>query len=783
MADENRNDLVLSPNEYAYVLDTTKGQVSVYVGPNKTSLSNSDRLVQYNHNTNRFEPCKYDVATKLAVTAPEGWYMLLKNPEKDNKHPASGTVAAAPDTICVGKKINVKGPCSFALYPGQVAKVIQGHTLRSNQYLLVRVYDSDAANKNAKKKKYTTGDLMVIKGVDCSFYIPETGFEVLPYNGNKYVRDAVTLERLEYCILKDEDGNKRYVHGPDVVFPKPTEIFVTQGDSVKYKAIELSEISGVYVKVIADYSDDNKIEHHIGEELFITGADQMIYYPRPEHALISYNSNNVYHAIAIPEGEGRYVMNRITGEIKTVVGPKMLLPDPRTEVIVNRKLTKSECELWYPGNKEVLTHNGHAILNAVTLDTCVSATAKSLSTSALNSCINTSSPSDSATNEAATFNRNNKYTPPRTITLDNKYSGVVSIDVWTGYAINVVSKDGTKKVVCGPQTVILDYDQMLETVFDASGKKTVFLQYQNNRIYDKLNVETSDFVPACIDVVYNVDFDLEQKDKWFAVSNYADMLKSKMKTSFCRKIKSMQVQEFYDSYSDVLYNVIDNNNVFDSNGMIVSNMDIMSFELDSSIREVLDAHKKDVIRNNLNVMRAQSNYDTEKKVLDFQNLLAKLSHESELAKIDMTMAEEAKNHEEQMAAMAFEEDKNKKQLEYKRENDALESELCAKRLEREKAQQEQELALRAKSLEQEAKAKEAYAATVASVIQAISPDLIAAMQANSNAETLQQVSKAIAPLAIAKNEGVAETINTLLRGTSLENVFDSLVRNYGRVDK
>ena len=25
MADENRNDLVLSPNEYAYVLDTTKG--------------------------------------------------------------------------------------------------------------------------------------------------------------------------------------------------------------------------------------------------------------------------------------------------------------------------------------------------------------------------------------------------------------------------------------------------------------------------------------------------------------------------------------------------------------------------------------------------------------------------------------------------------------------------------------------------------------------------------------------------------------------------------------
>ena len=71
---------------------------------------------------------------------------------------------------------------------------------------------------------------------------------------------------------------------------------------------------------------------------------------------------------------------------------------------------------------------------------------------------------------------------------------------------------------------------------------------------------------------------------------------------------------------------------------------------------------------------------------------------------------------------------------------------------------------------------------MASIIQTISPDLIAAMQANSNAETLQQVSKAIAPLAIAKNEGVAETINTLLSGSS-QNVFDSLVKNYGRIDK
>ena len=42
---EMQKDLVLSINEYAYVLDRTKGNVSCWVGPAKTSLSTSDEMV------------------------------------------------------------------------------------------------------------------------------------------------------------------------------------------------------------------------------------------------------------------------------------------------------------------------------------------------------------------------------------------------------------------------------------------------------------------------------------------------------------------------------------------------------------------------------------------------------------------------------------------------------------------------------------------------------------------------------------------------------------------
>ena len=360
MDNNMQKDLVLSMNEYAYVLDETKGFISCLVGPTKMSLSQSDKLVRFNQYEKRFETCSHSEAISTFITAPENWYCILKNPVKDNKHPNAGTSNTLPDEVLVGTKINIRGPVSFALYHGQMAKVIRGHALRSNQYLLARVYEADAANSSQgevrdaegnlvhSNTKYVNGQILIIRGTEVSFYIPPTGIEIIPINNDDhrgYVREAVTLERLEYCILKDENGNKRYVHGPAVVFPKPSEQFIKDSKGgTRFKAIELSKISGIYVKVIAEYNDsdaynsdgekdefnvDDAINlvvtngsdsttqpnttgnHKIGEELFITGDQQMIYYPRPEHAIISYGGNILHYAIAIPKGEGRYVMNRL----------------------------------------------------------------------------------------------------------------------------------------------------------------------------------------------------------------------------------------------------------------------------------------------------------------------------------------------------------------------------------------------------------------------------------------------------------------------------------------
>ena len=56
-----------------------------------------------------------------------------------------------------------------------------------------------------KETDYPATGQFVIKGTEVSFYIPPTGIEVIPLDRNSYVREAVTLERLEYCILKKEN--------------------------------------------------------------------------------------------------------------------------------------------------------------------------------------------------------------------------------------------------------------------------------------------------------------------------------------------------------------------------------------------------------------------------------------------------------------------------------------------------------------------------------------------------------------------------------------------------
>ena len=817
-----QKDLVLSINEYAYVLDRTKGNVLCHVGPTKTSLSQSDELVRFDPKSKKFLPCGYNEAISLFASAPENWYLVLKNPTKSGRRPTAGTSNNLPEDIEVGRKINIPGPVSFALYPGQMAKVVKGHALRTNQYLLARVYDAASASAEGgqvidadgnvvipEKKDYVNGQILVIKGTDISFYIPPTGIEVIPLQNDDalgYIRDAVTLERLEYCILKDEDGNKRYVHGPEVVFPEPTESFVTspKGGFI-FRAIELSKISGIYVKVIAEYADDDGTVHPVGEELFITGDDQMIYYPRPEHAIINYDEKILHHAIAIPDGEGIYVMNRMNGEIKTVRGPAMYLPDPRMEVVVKRKLSQREGNLWYPGNQTALAYN--AGLTEKSLEKAIAKRVKAATANLDSSTATAYSVTNSVSNinrefqtlayleSNAGISRGTSYTKPRTITLDNKYDGVVSLDVWTGYAVNVVSKNGTRKVVRGPQTILLDYDQTLEELQLSTGnpkttdkvEHTVFLRYENNKVSDIISVETKDFVECSVKVSYCVNFDPAYMDSWFSVDNYVKYLCDRIRSLLKREVKKHTIEDFYQNYSDIVRNIaIDysenttsekasnkhEGRFFRENGMFVKDCEVLSLTVESEIAEILERHQRDMVEKSLELSDAEGRvkvaealFDAEKKENELAStkLINRMNLQGEEARRKLEIQAEVNRKQEAEKQAAKQAEKDMQVV-----IDAIhDAEMARKQKEVDaKIAEQQALA----SIE---KAKQsAYAETVAKIMESIQPDLVAAIQSQSEAKTFNGIAQGIAPYALANGESAAEFVDRLLRGTTLEGVIN-----------
>lgn len=812
MNENNQKDLVLSSNEYAYVLDSTKGFISCLVGPTKMSLSQSDSLVRFNSTTKRFEPCSYERAINLMTIAPENWYCILKNPAKDNKHPTAGTSNVLPENMEIGKKINITGPVSFALYPGQMAKVIRGHALRTNQYLLARVYEADAASASTgevrdpegkiieDKHTYVNGQILVIKGTEVSFYIPPTGIEVIAINvndgSNGYIRDAVTLERLEYCILKDEDGNKRYVHGPAVVFPEPTETFVTspKGGYV-FRAVELSPISGIYVKVIAEYTDeDKKTVHPVGEEMFITGNDQMIYYPRPEHAIITYDNKMMHHAIAIPEGEGRYIMNRLTGEIKTIKGPLMYLPDPRYEVVVKRKLTPHQCELMYPGNNEALMYN--ASLNERNLEKSL----KTMSIDEFTAYSTSNSFGDTLANLEAKANisRGTSYTKPRTITLDTKYEGVVTVEVWTGYAVNVISKDGSREVVCGPQTVMLDYDQTLEELNLSTGRPkntdklihTAFLRHENNKVSDKISVETKDFVRCNISVSYLVDFDKAYQDKWFNIDNYVKFMCDRERSLLKRAAKNYTIEEFYQNYVDIVRDVAiardrsvikDADKVehkgrfFPENGMFVSDCEVLAIDVERDIYEMLTEHQRDMVEQSLELSTADKRVQVAEQLALAEEKENKVKTQAMIHKMELEREEGVRRLAIQAEINRLKEAEATAAKQAMKDLQVLTDTIAdADRARKQKDIQQDIDKQTALAKIEEAKQK-AYAETVASIMNSIGPDLVSALTSNANVDMLNGLVQAIAPYAIAQgNESVADVANKMLRGLPLEEVVKNL---------
>lgn len=657
MAEERKRELPLPPGTYAYILDSTKGVVKLFVGPTVINQTGQDRPVRYNPKTHKFDECGLEESLQQNIVVPEGFYAVLTNPAKDRAtgktlYPSEGQTQSTPE-LAIGLKENIPGPVNFALFPGQTCETRRGHHLRSNEYIRIKIYNEDKAKENWSKAVIKTAedptstessitdqiptDLAVgrqynVLGTKVAFYIPPTGVSVVPEGEDAagkavFVRQAETLEQLEYSILVDEDGNKQYPRGPAVVFPKPTQQFMVARDAKnniitdddgsplrKFKAIEMNALQGIHLKFMNDgeltYADDGKEAYKAGDEKFIRGDKMPIYYPEEGHQLVRYDGKTIHYAVAVTEGEGKYVLERETGNVKMVRGPVMLLPDPVKETIAYRALSDRESSVWFPGadgrgSQESLAWNRrlrHEAGSAPTtrqgvvsegqlksndrsadpshMDIGASGTSSALMgaslergsakrgmamASAKSTHIQESRQGkDQQAVVGDIAERKSTYNEPRAIIFASKYRGVPTIKIQPGYAINVVRADGARKPVVGPKTVLLEFSETLDILRLSTGKpkntdtlfETAYLNIHNNKVTDVIDdVETLDHVVVSLKLSYNVNFEGDAT-KWFTIENYVKHLCDHIRSILKGAVRQKTVEEFYSSSTQFIRNTI-----------------------------------------------------------------------------------------------------------------------------------------------------------------------------------------------------------------------------------
>ena len=852
-------DLVLTPNEESLVLDSTKGQVNVYVGPYKGSLGESDLLVLYDPKTGKYSPAR-DRGSAISTwpQAGEGEYIILSNPAAagvDKMHPTSGINNGV--ALDYGRTVNIHGPERFPLWPGQSAQIMRGHHLRTNEYLVVEVYNDVAAQENwksavmkpqkqtispttadvtegsvsaevpetvdlqADKQEFTMGQRLIIAGTEVSFYMPPTGVKVIPDENGQYTRRAVTLERLQYCILLAESGEKRYVHGPKVVFPKSTEIFIEDtkggsGDSRVFRAIELTPLSGIYVKVIADYAEDGRT-YKVGDELFITGKDQAIYFPREEHATIKYGDDKLIHyATAVPPGEGRYVMDRLAGTIALRRGPDMLLLNPSREVFVRRVLDEKTVRRLYPGNAEALEYNRRlAAVRTSPADVLTDRDARSVMAMGemptVEALVADAGRDRGVSDKGRGFRagdeitRSTGYTQPRTVTLDTKYDGAVMVMVESGYAVLVIDKSGKRRVEVGPVTLLLEYDETLEAFQLSMGTPksderkldTVYLRVANNRVSDVVvGAETEDLCPVDIRVSYRINFEGDDPLKWFAVEDYVNFVTDHLRSLIRGTVKKFGIENFYANSTAIIRDAVLGVSPVDEQGNATgprpgrlfaeNNMRIYDVEVgpvtidDADIEKVLGDAQFQAFKQAMDIANKERGLAITKRLEAINRDAAAETSETTMQRLEL----EATEYDKLTANAAKKAEAAKAAKEAAKEFEAVVQELAdlqaASQLARDKAKAE--FAQTSEKAENDERLRVIAAETEATVARlgAVSDKLVAALQVAGDKNLLAELSKNLNVQSIVSGEGVREIASKYFDGVKIGAVLDDVSVNLGQ---
>jgi regulator of protease activity HflC (stomatin/prohibitin superfamily) len=514
--------------------------------------------------------------------------------------------------------------------------------LREDEYLVVRVYDEghDAP----------IGTERIVRGTDTSFYVPETGLEVMPAQGGSYVHKARRLRKgagLHLRVVKS--------------FEQPAGEAIPPG---KYEA---------------------------GQDIFIPDGEGF-FFPTSSVEVVS-----EIKAIPLGEREGIYARDISTGHIATITGPINFLPDPTRVEVVVRPLDDDRAELYG--------------------------------------------------------------VPKNTVSVR-----ALSIYVPSSFAVLVTAKN-KRKVVHGPQTCVLDYDEDLEVLQLSTGRpktsertlRTCFLQTDGNKVSDVLRLKTADHNEIEVSVSYRVSFvGLEHAERWFNVTDYVGLLCDHAGSLLRAAVRACSIETFYQSSTEILRTAILGEKRegsarpgrnFEENGMWIYDVEVLDVRiLDPEVQHLIGGAQRNAI-------------------------VADVTRRQELLRLETERLKEQVRRaicDEQSQTMVAEE----KRVEKKRAVDLATAESAAAVS---SVADLSRIAAKERENEVDRKMLEARVTAFRDQMSALAPELISTLKTLGHQQLAADLTKHASPLAILGGDSVTDVVERLLGALPLG--ADSTVKN------
>jgi major vault protein len=489
------------------------------------------------------------------------------------------------------------------------------------------------------------------------------------------------------------------------------------------------------------------------------------------------------------------VLNRITGEIALRRGPLMLLCNPRDEVIVRRVLAPGTVALWYPGNAKVLEVNKMlAAMEDVRNDPSAyeagRPTVASVSMNALYAAEEQAVRTRTVAGE--TFNRSGKFTPPRTITLDTKYEGAVGIAVWTGYAVLVISKTGTRRVEVGPTNLLLEYDETLAPLELSTGKpkndttlfRTVYLRVTNNKVSDVIEVETQDLVKVRLTVSYRVNFEGDDHEKWFAVENYVKLLTDHLRSKIRNVAKRTGVEAFYGNTSDIIRDSILGKAegdkpragcAFSENGMRVYDVEILDVSIQTAdVATLLHGAQKKALSDVVGAVEQERRLEIVRRTEAVKQAIATLTSDTAEAVAKEEQRQIGATLSTSLARIEAETTSASTRLNEELGLERLNLELASETVKIQKLKEQTDVEVKRAQIELALSELAGQTDQIVKRAGAVSAELAEALTAFSDKTLAKEIAIALAPVAAMQGVSAVDVLGRLFDGTPLKHVLDSL---------